>query len=114
MAVLDNIFRQAYSCSHRSGRSTSSSTPAVPRIPWAQLKTIRRRDSMNQEFNAGRNVYIDEDTSGVPRQLLHFHAPVFISAATPQLVAHTYLNQYADLLGLPHDQLNNLGLTPSE
>jgi hypothetical protein len=38
---------------------------------------------MNQEFDAGRNVYIDQDVSGVARQLLHFHAPVFISASTP-------------------------------
>jgi hypothetical protein len=69
---------------------------------------------MNQEFDAGRNVYIDQDVSGIARQLLHFHAPVFISASTPQLVAHSYLHQFADLLGLPLEQLANLGLTPSE
>ena len=69
---------------------------------------------MNQEFDAGRNVYIDHDASGVARQLLHFHSPIFISAATPQLVADTYLHQFADLLGLPPEQLANLGLTPSE
>jgi len=69
---------------------------------------------MNQEFNAARNVYLDRDPNGVVRQLLHTHAPVGISAGTPQLAATSYLRDFGDLFGLKPEQLKNLSLAPSD
>jgi zinc metalloprotease ZmpB len=68
---------------------------------------------MNQEFDLVRNVYLDLDSKGIVRQLLHTHAPVAIQAATPQIAAATYLKQFGDLLGLTSEQLKNLSLSPS-
>jgi hypothetical protein len=44
---------------------------------------------------------------------LHTDAPVTIKATTPQLAAASYLGQFGELLGLPAEQLANLGLPPS-
>jgi len=67
-----------------------------------------------QQFNSSRNVYLDLDEHGVVRQLVHTHAPVAIAAATPQLVAAAYLQQFAGLLGVQTAQLVNLGSPPSK
>ena len=63
---------------------------------------------MSQEFNDTRNVYVDRDAQGFPRQLVHTHAPVLIEARTPQLAADTYLRQFGELLGLTSTQLERL------
>ncbi|HEX4068382.1 MAG TPA: hypothetical protein VHZ09_20345 [Acidobacteriaceae bacterium] len=68
---------------------------------------------MNQEFNSARNVYLDVDNQNIVRQLIHTHAPVAISAATPQLAAANYLNQFAELFGVSAAELANLSLEPS-
>lgn len=68
---------------------------------------------MNQKFNSARNVYLDLDDQGIVRQLIHTHAPVVISSATPQLAAADYLRQYAELFGVSSAQLANLSLEPS-
>ena len=69
---------------------------------------------MNQEFNLARNVYLDRDAKDVVRQLVHTHAPVRINAGTPQLAAASYLQDFGDLFGLASEQLENLGLPPSD
>ena len=68
---------------------------------------------MNQEFDLAQNVYLDLDSQGIVRQLVHTHAPVVIQAATPQLAAASYLKEFGALLGLTSEQLNNLSLSPS-
>jgi hypothetical protein len=68
---------------------------------------------MNQQFNSARNVYLDLDSQGIVRQLIHTHAPVVVPAATPQLAAADYLGQYAELFGISPAQLANLSLEPS-
>ena len=68
---------------------------------------------MSQEFNHARNVYIDRDPQGFPRQLSHTHAPLLIEALTPQLAAASYLYQFRDLLGLTSEQLEHLNLSPA-
>lgn len=70
--------------------------------------------NMNQRFDIARNVYLDVDENGVVRQLLHTHAPVAVQAATSQLAAATYLEQFRELLGVTFEQLKNLGLSPSK
>jgi len=69
---------------------------------------------MNQEFSLSRNVYLDRDRNGVVRQLLHTHAPVRITAGTPQLAAIRYLQDFGDLFDLAPEQLKNLSLSPSD
>ena len=68
---------------------------------------------MNQSFNSARNVYLDLDDRGIVRQLIHTHAPVVVSAATPQLAAADYLGQYAELFGISAAELANLSVQPS-
>jgi zinc metalloprotease ZmpB len=68
---------------------------------------------MEQEFNAGRNVYLDRDPHGAVRQLRHLDAPFLSNANTPQLVASEYLHSFGDLLQLPATELDHLGLPPS-
>jgi len=67
---------------------------------------------MSQELNTARNVYLDTDEQGVVRGLLHFNEPFVSAAATPQLVAAEYLDNFSDLLGLEAEQLTRLGLSP--
>jgi zinc metalloprotease ZmpB len=66
-----------------------------------------------QEFVRSRNVHLDCDEHGIVRQVLHTHAPIITQAATPQLAAASYLGQFSELLGLPAQQLANLGLAPA-
>lgn len=68
---------------------------------------------MHQRFESQRNVYVDIDTKGLPRQLLHTHAPISVGGSTPQLAAALYLSQFGDLLGLGPTELKNLALSPS-
>src|SRR5438874_6886680 len=68
---------------------------------------------MNQKFDLAQNVYLDLDSQGIVRQLVHTHAPVVIQAATPQLAATSYLKEFGELLGLTSEQLKNLSLSPS-
>jgi hypothetical protein len=68
---------------------------------------------MEQEFNAGRNVYLDRDQLGIVRQLRHIDAPFESLARTPQLAAAEYLHRFGDLLELPASALDNLGLSPA-
>ena len=68
---------------------------------------------MQQEFVAGRNVYLDRDQQGTVRQLRHIDAPFVSKASTPQLVAADYLHQFGDLLQLPTSELDHLSLSPS-
>jgi hypothetical protein len=67
---------------------------------------------MSQEFVAARNVYLDLDTHGVVRGLVHINQPFESAAPTPQLVAADYLGSFSDLLGLEAEQLQHLGLSP--
>src|SRR6266566_6006175 len=67
---------------------------------------------MSQEFVAARNVYLDLDSRGVVRGLLHFNQPFESAAPTPQLVAAEYLESFSDLLGLEAEELTQLGLSP--
>jgi zinc metalloprotease ZmpB len=69
-------------------------------------------DSMNQEFDSKNNVYIDRDSQGHVRQLLHFDAPVRSQAPTPQLVAAEYLNRFGQLLEIGANQIQHLGVAP--
>lgn len=69
---------------------------------------------MHQEFNATRNVYVNKDSQGKTRELLHFDKPVVSEAHTPQLIAFDYLKTYGDLLGISLEQLNNLSASPSQ
>jgi zinc metalloprotease ZmpB len=67
---------------------------------------------VSQELDTARNVYLDVDSQGVVRGLLHINAPVESAAATPQLVAAEYLESFRDLLGLEASELAQLGLPP--
>ncbi len=67
---------------------------------------------MSQELDVSRNVYVDIDSAGVVRGLLHFNEPFASAAPTPQLVATDYLESFSDLLGLEAAQLAQLGLSP--
>ena len=69
---------------------------------------------MNQEFDASRNTYINLDAAGTVRSLQHFDAPVEAAAATPQLAAGAYLEDFADLIGLEAGSLGALGLSPGK
>src|SRR5438552_13394635 len=68
---------------------------------------------MNQKFDLAQNVYLDLDSQGIVRELVHTHAPVSIQAATPQLAAASYLKEFSELLGLTSEQLKHLSLSPS-
>src|SRR5207248_208998 len=68
---------------------------------------------MFQEFRSDRNAYLDRDTAGVVRQVLHTLEPVSSTARTPQLAAADYLQRFGDLLGVTSDQLTSLSVAPS-
>jgi len=68
---------------------------------------------MNQKFDLAQDVYLNSDSQGIVRELVHTHAPVVIQAATPQLAAESYLKEFGELLGLTSKQLKNLTLSPS-
>jgi zinc metalloprotease ZmpB len=67
---------------------------------------------MSQRFEASRNTYVEFDSDGTVRELLHFDAPVEIDATTPQLAAAGYLASFAELLGLESGQLTGLSVSP--
>jgi zinc metalloprotease ZmpB len=69
---------------------------------------------MDQEFNVGRNVYLDRDQGGTVRQLRHVDQPFPSQARTPQLVAADYLNSYADLLEVPATGLAHITESPAQ
>ena len=69
---------------------------------------------MDQEFNAGRNVYLDRDQEGAVRQLRHVDVPFQSQARTPQLVAAEYLQSFADLLELPATSLARISEAPAQ
>ncbi|MDQ1486734.1 MAG: zinc metalloprotease ZmpB, partial [Actinomycetota bacterium] len=68
---------------------------------------------MDQEFDVGRNVYLDRDPQGTVRQLRHVDEPFVSQARTPQLAAADYLHSYGDLLQLAPPELGSLGLSPA-
>jgi len=68
---------------------------------------------MDQEFDVGRNVYLDRDEHGTVRQLRHVDVPFQSHARTPQLVAAEYLHSFADLLELPPAGLGRLSDSPA-
>ena len=69
---------------------------------------------MDQEFNVGRNVYLDRDQQGTVRQLRHIDQPFASPARTPQLVAADYLHSYADLLQVPATGLAHITESPAQ
>ncbi|MDQ1586454.1 MAG: zinc metalloprotease ZmpB [Actinomycetota bacterium] len=68
---------------------------------------------MDQEFNVGRNTYLDRDQRGTVRQLRHIDVPFQSQARTPQLVAAEYLHSFADLLELPATSLSRISESPA-
>ena len=48
---------------------------------------------MFQEFSKARKVYVNRDSQGVVRELLHFDSPVAVQAANPDLITAEYLRK---------------------
>ena len=69
---------------------------------------------MSQEFNEAAKVHMTRDHGGYVRDLLHIDEPFLSTARTPQLAAKQYLEKFGGLLGVPHEQLQNLGLSPED
>jgi hypothetical protein len=69
---------------------------------------------MAEELNVARNTYVDVDPEGFVRGLLHFNEPFESAAPTPQLVSASYLDSFADLLGIAPAELGSLGVSPGK
>ncbi|MBV9861510.1 MAG: hypothetical protein JO267_05120 [Alphaproteobacteria bacterium] len=67
---------------------------------------------MPNEFDDRNAVHVDRDRKGVARTLLHVDEPYLSSSATPQLAAQEYLQKFGSTLGISHEQLHRLGLSP--
>jgi hypothetical protein len=67
---------------------------------------------MAHEFDDRSAVHILRDSQGVARDLLHADEPYISRARTPQLAAYEYLEKFGPMLGIAHEQLQHLGLSP--
>src|ERR1700688_2274771 len=67
---------------------------------------------MPDEFDDRNAVHINRDGQGVARDLLHADEPYISGARTPQLAAYEYLEKFGPTLGITHEQLLHLGLSP--
>jgi zinc metalloprotease ZmpB len=67
---------------------------------------------MTHEFDDRNPVHVHRDSQGIARDLLHIDEPYISSARTPQLAAYEYLEKFGPMLGIAHEQLQNLSLSP--
>jgi hypothetical protein len=68
--------------------------------------------AMANEFEDRNAVHVHRDHEGVARDLLHTDEPYISSARSAQLAAQEYLEKFGPMLGIAHEQLRHLGLSP--
>ncbi|MBV8884292.1 MAG: hypothetical protein JO235_09895 [Chroococcidiopsidaceae cyanobacterium CP_BM_RX_35] len=69
---------------------------------------------MTHEFDDWRRVHVHRDREGVARDLVYADEPYISRARMPQLAANEYLEKFGSILGITHEQLRHLGLSPEK